>query len=97
MGIPYDSPINAFSASLQCGSINPIFSYQGYNGTTGLALNPMNDFASVNAVTGAISISEKSRLGNFTIKVVGTLQNSQSVVEIFTLESENLPAVFNVK
>jgi hypothetical protein len=97
MGIPYDSSINAYTASLQCGSINPIFSYQGLNGTTGNALDPLNDFASVNPVTGAISLNDKSRLGNFTIKVVGMLQNSQSITEIFTLESENLPAEFNVK
>jgi hypothetical protein len=48
-------------------------------------------------MTGAISITAKSGVGNFTIIVVGTLPNSQSVAEIFSLESENLPAEFNVK
>jgi hypothetical protein len=86
--------------NFKCGTIAnpiPILSYQGYNGTSGFALNPLNDFASVNPMTGAISITAKSGVGNFTIIVVGTLPNSQSVAEIFSLESENLPAEFNVK
>jgi len=58
----------------------------------------LTDFASVDPVTGAISTTAASLVGNFTIKVVGTLPDNQSVEEIFTLEGEeNLPAHFDVK
>ena len=98
-GIPSNHKISSYTANFQCGTLtNPVFSYTGYNGTTGNLLNPLTDFASVDPVTGAITTTAASLVGNFTIKVVGTLPDNQSVEEIFTLEGEeNLPAHFDVK
>jgi hypothetical protein len=39
----------------------------------------LTDFAAVNSVTGAISITSTNLAGNYTIKIVGIVQDNQYV------------------
>ncbi len=55
--------------------MSPTFSYQGFNDGTGLPLNPLIDFITVEPSTGSFIISCTSLIGSYSVKLVGTLPN----------------------
>ena len=67
--------ITPFSATASCGSPMPTvsFAYQGYKSDT----SPLPSYITVDATTGAISVSSAAPIGNTTIVVFGYLSNQQ--------------------
>ena len=55
--------------------MSPTFSYQGFIVGTGLPLNPLIDFISVEPSTGSFITSCTSLVGSYAVKLVGTLSN----------------------
>ena len=66
-------PITPFSATLNCGSYATTWTFTGVNDTDGSPLNSATHLIGVNPTTGSISVSKNKPVGNYTIKVIGTL------------------------
>ena len=73
--------ITPFSASTSCGTQTNGFTYSAMK----LDTTPIPSFISVSSTTGAISVSALSTVGTYSLIVVGTLYNSQTTSQIFTL------------
>jgi hypothetical protein len=77
-----------------CGSINPVFSYTGYNLTDGTLLDS-NDFALVDQTQGNILVSIQGKVGLYPIRIVGILDRILKCDANFTISGTvNIPPAF---